>query len=196
MNIAKKKNIPSIDNNGEICISLLNCFEIYIQPSYSTNDNKKYCSSCEKQTYGLYCNFIYSLSPTIIISLNRGKNNIFKCKVDFPEILNLQNYVNCPLSNTNYKLKSVITHLGLSGISGHFIAYCRHRINNIWYFYNDSSVTYCNDQNNDFIKGTPYILFYESTQGNNNILFDEVENNYNINNFNLMKNMNIMVQPN
>ena len=146
MNIAKKKNIPSIDNNGEICISLLNCFEIYIQPSYSTNDNKKYCSFCEKQTYGLYCNFIYSLSPTIIISLNRGKNNIFKCKVDFPEILYLQNYVNCPLSNTNYQLKSVITHLGLSGISVHFITYCRHRINNIWYFYNDSSVTYCNDQ--------------------------------------------------
>ena len=43
-------------------------------------------------------------------------------------------------------------------MGGHFIAFCRHRINKKWYCYNDSTVT---ESQNDFLeKGTPYILFY------------------------------------
>ena len=128
-----KNNIPSTDNNGNPYISLLSCFESYKQPSYFSNDNQIYCSNCQTNTNALYSNNIYSLSPIIIITLNRGKGNIFKCDVDFPEILNLQQFVQCPKSSTNYRLKAVITNLGSSRKEEHFIAYCRHRINGNWY---------------------------------------------------------------
>ena len=193
-----KCNIPSM-SKGEICISLLNCFEYYIQPNLFEKENKLYCNSCNTEANGKYTNLIYSLSPTIIISLNRGKNNVFSCKVDFPEFLDLQKYVLCPHSNKQYELKGVITHLGPSGMAGHFIAYCKHRISNKWYCYNDSVVSLCSDQRNDFKKGVPYILFYESINGNNNILYDRNNNNINkfnssnqVNNFNQNINMNNM----
>ena len=156
-----KQNITCLKNNKDICISLLKCFEFHSQPSLFINDNKIYCTNCQRSTEGqysynifhsqpslfindnkIYCTNcqrltegqysynIYSLSPTIIIALNRGKDNEFKCEVDFPEILNLQKYVRCSSSYTIYRLKGVITHLGKSGMSGHFIAHCRHRINN------------------------------------------------------------------
>ena len=46
-------------------------------------------------------------------------------------------------------------------MSGHFIAYCRHRQNNEWYTYNDSFVTKCTESL-EYTKGMPYILFYKT----------------------------------
>ena len=184
-----KNNIPSINNNGDKIVSLLDCFEYFNQTIIFKNDNQIYCDNCKINVDGLYTNYIYSLPPTIIISLNRGKDNVFKCIVDFPETLNLYKYVLNKKSNVNYRLKGVITHLGKSGITGHFIAYCRNRINNNWYCYNDSVVTYCNDQKNDFRKGETYILFYESVDGRNNLLYDNNQNKINNNSLNLF-NMN------
>ena len=57
-------------------------------------------------------------------------------------------------------------------MSGHFIAFCKHRLNGKWYKYNDAIVTLCQDQNNEYKIGTPYILFYEYSDGKNNVLFD------------------------
>ena len=62
-------------------------------------------------------------------------------------------------------------------MGGHFIAYCKHRILNEWYCYNDAAVTRLNDQENGYKKGVPYILFYESIQGDKNILYENIENN-------------------
>ena len=39
-----------------------------------------------------------------------------------------------------YKLTGVITHLGESSMSGHFIAFCIDQTNKKWYKYNDSMV--------------------------------------------------------
>ena len=46
-------------------------------------------------------------------------------------------------------------------MSGHFVAYCRNRIDNKWYLYNDAFVSPCTKpkQYND---GMPYILFYKA----------------------------------
>ena len=60
------------------------------------------------------------------------KDNKFKCQVDFPLNLNLKNFSKNYGGNIDYKLQGVISNLGYSGMSGHFIVYCRHRINNEW----------------------------------------------------------------
>jgi len=177
-------------------LSLDECFANYNEIRYFNGENSMYCNFCKSQKNATYINRIYSLPPILIIILNRGKGNSFQCDVDFPLQINVQKYIQYSKSNFNYSLIGVISHLGSSDMSGHFIAYCRHRITKEWYCYNDAIVIRCDDQMNDYKKGVPYILFYESTQGNNNILFDyNYLNNFtksnSFNNFNYQsQNMN------
>ena len=156
-NFSISNNINPINNKGEIVINLYQCFEQYRSPSFFTGENRFYCNICNEQRDSIYLNNIYSLPPVLIIILNRGKGKSFNCKVDFYEELNLHQYITCPQSIANYNLKGVITHLGESGMGGHFIAYCKYRLDNKWYCYNDSIVTLCEDQKNGFRVGTPYI---------------------------------------
>ena len=193
-------NKKCVDNNGKKCICLKYCFEHYRFPTEFTGDNQLFCNSCSQLTNSYNQSSLYSLPKTLIIILNRGRGKIFDCIVDFPNELDLDKYVLCPQSITKYKLSGVITHLGDSGMSGHFIAFCRHRLDNNWYRYNDAIVTLCQDQNNEYKIGTPYILFYEAIDNKSNVLFDGKfadtnsfvhKNNFNSNNFN-MNNMNMI----
>ena len=64
------------------------------------------------------------------------------------------------MGNTVYELYAVICHIGPSSMSGHFIAFCKNRIDKKWYKYNDAFVTLCQNQN-EYNIGMPYILFYK-----------------------------------
>ena len=64
----------------------------------------------------------------------------------------------------------MITHLGESLMNGHFIAHFRHIITDMQLCYNDSTVTLCQDQENDFRKKIPYTLKF-------NFILDEIVNN-------------------
>ena len=195
------QNIPSINPQGKKYVNLISCFNHYKLPNEFIGENKLYCNNCNTLKEASSVNLIFSLPPVLILVLNRGKGKSFECDVDFPEKLNLENFVEYQKSICNYQLMGVISHLGESGMSGHFIAYCRHRVNNLWYLYNDSTVTLCKDQSKDYMVGTAYILFYESIDNKNNVLFGDnidmnlVKNNTNImgnilNNMNNMNNMN------
>ena len=198
-NSFKSKNYNLMNNDNKIVINLKHCFEHYRESILFSGDNQIYCNVCKRQTDNVNSNILYSMPPFLIIILNRGKNKSFDCIVDFPEILNLQNYVLSPQSIYKYRLNSVICHLGSSGMFGHFIAYCRQRIKNEWYCFNDSTITLCKDQKNDYRKGSPYILFYESIDKKPNFLFsDDISNNNgnfisnnNYNNSNNLNNSNI-----
>ena len=171
-------------------LSLIECFNNYNETNYFQGENSIHCNICKSQQNAIYKTQIFSLSPILVVILNRGKGNIFKCLVDFPEYLNVGQFVKSNKSNIIYKLIGVVSHLGSSDMSGHFIAFCRHRILKEWYCYNDAKVTRCNDQSNDFKKGESYILIYESTQGYNNILFEG--NNFISNNINFQNNFMLM----
>ena len=47
-------------------------------------------------------------------------------------------------------------------MSGHFVAYCRNRMDQQWYLYNDAIVTLC-EKAFEYQNKMPYILFYRST---------------------------------
>ena len=190
-NIINNQNNININNNRSL--SIYDCFNNYNEKSFFQGDNSIYCNNCKSLQNAIYTTQIYSLSPILIIILNRGKGNIFQCDVDFPENINIQQYIQNNKSNYNYRLIGVVSHLGSSDMSGHFIAFCRHRITKEWYCYNDAIVTRCNDQKNDYKKGVSYILFYESTQGNYNILFDD---EYLLNNENNISNNEVQNQNN
>ena len=52
-------------------------------------------------------------------------------------------------------------------MSGHFVAYCKNRMDNKWYLYNDSFVTLC-DRKDQYTEGMPYILFYKAVKPGQN----------------------------
>ena len=61
-----------------------------------------------------------------------------------------------------YKLIGVVTHMGESGASGHFIANAKSPIDNEWYTYNDDLVYKVDNFKKQIIDyAMPYILFYQ-----------------------------------
>ena len=124
-------------------------------------DNQMYCNICNKLYDALYSTSIYSTPNNLIINLNRGKGAVYECKVNFPDQLNLYNFVKCNHDYAVFELYAVISHLGPSSMSGHFVAYCKNRMDNKWYLYNDGLVNLCT-RANQYQDGMPYILFYRS----------------------------------
>ena len=142
-------------------INLYECFDYYQKIDLMNGQNQMFCNICNGNRDNYYGTTVYSLPNYLIINLNRGKGATYSCKVLFPESLNLLNYVSFKNGITAMKLYAVICHYGPSSMSGHFIAYCKHRVNNKWYKYNDSFVNECT-QPNEYYNGMPYILFYKA----------------------------------
>ena len=143
----KKENIP---------IDLIDCINYY-----STKQNKFEitCPLCNQYCSQISINRIFSSPNIFIFILNRGKNNIFSVKMNYPPTLELSEYIESNKCPNTYELIGVITHLGVSGPGGHFIAFCKSPIDEKWYRYNDDKVTEA-DKFNIYNEGVAYILFY------------------------------------
>ena len=175
-------------------INFAHCFKFLAKEE---SFNNTYCQKCGKTGNSKYQEIIYSMPFYLIIILNRGKGNIFNCKVDIPKQFDISDLIPSEKNNI-FKLIGIVSHFGESNMGGHFIAFCRHRINKKWYCYNDSTVT---ESQNDFLeKGTPYILFYrkEEIKNNNNpqANINNQINDYNKNNNNKPMNLNNNINQN
>ena len=146
--------------------------------------DQTYCQNCKQTGKSIYQEGIYVMPNYLIIILNRGKGNIFNCKVVIPESFASINYEE-KVKNNIFELVGIVSHFGESGMGGHFIAFCKHNIDQKWRCYNDSIVVEC--QNDYLNKGTPYILFYKKNSVNNS----QNNNFLNNNNPNLIFNTNI-----
>jgi len=151
------------NNNNRInTVTLEDCFYYNQKLDYFTGDNKNYCNICKQTWDSNYITKIYSAPSTLILILNRGKNNCYDVKLNFTETIDITHFVTIKSSNLIYNLYGVITHYGESGPSAHFLAFCKSPINNKWYRYNDAMVTIVNNLQKDVIEfGNPYILFYK-----------------------------------
>ena len=126
-----------------------------------TGENQMYCNICRGSRDSSMITKISSAPLVLILILNRGRGNLdFTEPFFFSEIIDLTNYVEFPQPDNRYFLSGVVSHMGDSGPSGHFIAYCKMTANSKWYCYNDSLVNESsfNEINS---RGTPYILFYQ-----------------------------------
>ena len=136
-------------------------------------ENQMYCNKCKRNTDFSMSNALYKHPEILILILNRGKGLEFVVPFKYPKSIilnkyfNLENNSNYNNNNTDdieYELISVITHLGESSDSGHFIAYCKSPIDQEWYLYNDSIVSKSDDPSNFSSKSNdniPYVLFYQ-----------------------------------
>ena len=146
-------------------INLYECFEYYQKVELMSGDNQMYCNVCKATLNAYYSSTIYSAPKYLIINLNRGKNAVYQCRIYFPETLKLFKYVINTDGNTEYELYAVISHIGPSSMEGHFVAYCRNRMDDKWYCYNDAFVNECTKAQ-EYYNGMPYILFYRAVEGN------------------------------
>ena len=135
------------------------CFKDYEKKELLSGNNTIYCNKCGNYSSATTYNKIYKAPNVLILIINRGKGNYFKCDLDFPHELDISRYIVNTTSPKNYNLIGVISHLGESSMEGHFIAYCKHFDGN-WSLFNDGLVR--GVSNNDIYKGTPYILFYQN----------------------------------
>ena len=136
-------------------VDILDCFKLDEKPNLFIGNNQIYCGKCNTSRDGKSINKICISPKIMIIFLDRGLNNRFMCDVDFPEELDINNYLET--KGNKYKLIGVIEHLGQSGETGHFIANCKH-FNGEWYIFSDSTIYPTKNNYNKY--GIPYLLFY------------------------------------
>ena len=148
------------DEKENIPIDLIDCIQYY----YENENNFQFiCPYCKSICPQSSTNRIYISPHIFVFILNRGKNNIYSVKMNYPQTLQLGNYIEKNMGLDNYELIGVITHLGLSGPNGHFVAFAKNPIDNNWYEYNDEIVNQANIFN-IHNTGIPYILFYRAIE--------------------------------
>ena len=154
-------------------INIYDAFESMNKEEKFEGDNMIYCNHCHNLCNANHQQLIFTTPRILILVLNRGRNNMdYKGNFEFGSEIDLTNIiVNKNNQFKKYFLIGVITHLGESGDSGHFIAYCRNKPRNFFNCYNDAVVCKLNKNDNAYGKNqsdniyekkTPYILFYQS----------------------------------
>ena len=142
-------------------VTIRECFEYYQKPEYMTGENQIYCNKCKQMANSMNSSNLIIGPKVLVINLNRGKGLQFDIKLDFDEYIDINDFIYFKNSPCKYQLIGVVTHFGPSGMSGHFIAFCKSFVDNKWYKYNDSLVSPSSfpDAKNT---GVPYILFYSA----------------------------------
>ena len=128
---------------------------------YLQGNNKYFCPSCQNLYDGETCCKIITPPSKLIINIDYGKNKINNVKqLIFDEMIDITSFINFDFGKKIiYQISGVCTHLGSSGPTGHYIAYCRNKQTGMWYNFNDSFVRLCDK--NEIYRGSPYLLVYE-----------------------------------
>ena len=158
--VRKFKNNNFLNNQ----VNIYDCFDYDRKVNLMFGENSMYCNYCKLNTNCKMCTCLTTGPEILILLLNRGHGIEFNVKINFMEDLDLSNYIEYKNFVCKYKLIGVITHIGESGMGGHFIAYCKDPISKSWNKYNDAIVSKV--QNKDFQKevinfAMPYLLFYQ-----------------------------------
>jgi ubiquitin C-terminal hydrolase len=151
--------------NQNNSLSLDDCFFYNQKTERFNGENKNYCNICKKFYDSEYTSIIYSSPNVLVLILKRAKNNIYDIKLDFPEILDITQFVvEKDYPQMIYNLIGVVTHMEQSDPNEHYTGFCKSPINNRWYSYNDAFVNFVEDVQKEIINfGIPIILFYQKS---------------------------------
>ena len=155
-----QNNFIFMQNNS---VNIYDCFFYNQKSDLFSGENQNYCNICKQLCNSVYTSKIFTSPKILVLILNRGKDNIYNVKLEFSEIIDITQFVlRRDIPQMIYSLYGVITHIGQSGPSAHFVASCKSSVDNKWYRYNDSMVYSINNFQKEVIElGTPYILFYQ-----------------------------------
>ena len=143
--------------------NIMNGFDDYTKKDQLTGDNQYYCNKCKKLCDAEIQTQLIVPPKHLLINIDYGKNKKYMpSSVKFDEEIDITKYVNYNYNkNIKYRIIGVCSHLGDSGISGHYIAFCKNSKNGKWYKFNDAIVSECSNHSEIRNYGTPYLLLYE-----------------------------------
>jgi ubiquitin carboxyl-terminal hydrolase 2/21 len=165
--VKKMKNNQMQSNNIQMnqnnIVNIYECFYYNQKTDLFTGANQNYCNLCKQLSDSFYTSKIYVSPNVLVLILNRGKDNVFNVKLIFTEQIDISDFVlQKEKPKIIYNLYGVITHIGQSGPSAHFMAACKSSVDNKWYRFNDAFANPITNIQKDVIEfGTPYILFYQ-----------------------------------
>ena len=137
-------------------------FKDFIKEEKMQGDNQCYCQKCKGLRDAKVNSFIFFTPPYLIINFDYGKDKKYKpSKVEFGEVIELEGFTDEKCTQKEYELIGVSSHIGKSGSSGHYIAYCKDTNKGEkgeWHEFNDSSHRKC--QFNEVNSNSPYFLVY------------------------------------
>ena len=141
--------------------NILDGFKDYCEIQDLYGDNQYYCQICQGFYDGKICCNIIQPPCKLVINIDYGINKRFRVRnLVIEEIIDITKYINFDFGKRiKYQISGICTHLGSSGSSGHYIAFCRNKSGK-WYNFNDSSCSE-SDRNTAFTQGNPYLLIYE-----------------------------------
>ncbi|XP_029474737.1 ubiquitin carboxyl-terminal hydrolase 33 isoform X1 [Rhinatrema bivittatum] len=149
-------------------VTLQDCLAAFFARDELKGDNMYSCEKCRKLRNGVKFCKVQKFPEILCIHLKRFRHELmFSTKigthVSFPlEGLDLQSFLakDSPAHIVTYDLLSVICHHGTAS-SGHYIAYCRNNLNNLWYEFDDQSVT---EVPESIVQNAEaYVLFYRKS---------------------------------
>lgn len=141
-------------------INIMDGFHHYQRQVPLIGENMIHCNYCNGRTNAFQYNAMFSSPEYLILNLNRGKAKTLNVKMNLIENINISTYVESQVDSGNYRLISVITHLGQSGTSGHFIAFCFVERENAWFKFNDAEASRSNFQE-AATTGDCYVVIYK-----------------------------------
>ena len=124
--------------------NIYNGLKDYTKKEILKGDNKFYCQICRGLREAEVKSVIYYLPQYLLINFDYGKDKKYKpASIDFgSSICITKEFLSFDIGSVNYDLIAVSSHIGSSGSSGHYIAFCKDPQNN-WHKFNDSSHSLC-----------------------------------------------------
>ena len=154
--------VNSSQSNKNNVVDIYDCFDYNQKPIFFKGDDGNFCNLCKQHCNSVNTTKIYNSPKILVIYLNRGKAKEFNVKVNFHETIDLSNYVEMNKSEQIYDLCGVVTHIGQSGQSAHYVASCKSSFDNKWYRFDDSYISEIQNFKKEVIDfESPYLLFYE-----------------------------------
>ncbi|XP_043513028.1 ubiquitin carboxyl-terminal hydrolase 48-like isoform X1 [Frieseomelitta varia] len=130
----------------QLAATLKEAIEKYLSVEQLTGANQYHCVTCSDKKDARRFIRLESLPETLNIQLMRfvfhrdsGQKRKLNSFIQFPEDLDMSEYVRCPPQTHLYSLVAVLSHKGPSAHSGHYIAnICN--LNGEWYQFSDDKV--------------------------------------------------------
>ena len=140
--------------------NIYNGLKDYTKKEILKGDNKFYCQICRGLREAEVKSVIYYLPQYLLINFDYGKDKKYTpARIDFgSSICITKEFLSFDIGSVNYDLIAVSSHIGSSGSSGHYIAFCKDPQNN-WHKFNDSSHSLCKFE--ETYNYSPYLLIYK-----------------------------------
>jgi len=159
------KNMRYAESSSIAHVSLMDCFEHFVEEEQLDSDNMWYCKRCQKNVQANKQIEFFRLPKILIIHLKRFKSRIFMGSylaqsknnefIDYPTHNFDLSQILKGKQRAIYDLFGVVMHYGMLQ-GGHYTATCFNPIKNKWLDFDDSDVT----EAGNIVDKAGYVLFY------------------------------------